>query len=124
MSYAIVTTKNELEEAIKKDVQQIIVTDPDLANHVRTIKSSSPAVLTIAITAAGVGAANFWNPVGWGVGLVAAATSGTVVLAIIALGLGVVLIWALANNYTLRGKCKVTLPNGTAIEAEVVLEKK
>jgi hypothetical protein len=44
-------------------------------------------------------------------------------LAIIELGLGATLICAIYNNYSIKAKGKVTMPDGTVVEGDVVLEK-
>ena len=122
-SYAVVTNKTELKNALEREVQKIIITNPDLASNVRILKSSSQAALIAALAAAGVAVTNFWNPIGWTVGLVSAVSGGTIIAAIVVLGLGATLIWAIYNNYSIKTGGKLTLPNGTIVEGEIVLEK-
>lgn len=125
--YAIVTTKEELERAIEQETRQIIITNPDLASNLKTVKTASKATLVVALGAAGVAATNFWNPVGWGAGVVGLAAGGTTLSAIIALGLGVgvggSIIYAIYNNYSIKAKTKVKMPDGREVEAELILEK-
>jgi hypothetical protein len=121
--FAIVGTKEELKQAIEREAQQIIITNPDLASNIKNVKTASKAVLVTAIGAAGLAATNFWNPIGWGAGAVGLAVGGSTVAAIVALGLGATLIYAIYNGYSIKGKTKVTTPDGTVIEAELVMEK-
>lgn len=124
MNYTIASTKSELKKALDAKSERIIITNSDLASNIRVIKAASNTALTIAIAAVGVTATNIWNPVGWGAGLVGVATSGTLILAIAGLGIGTVLIWSLVNGYTIKAKSKIKLPDGTTVEAELILEKK
>jgi hypothetical protein len=112
--------KKELEQALENEVVQIIVANSDLAKNIRLVKTASNIAISVAIAAVGIGATNFWNPVGWGAGLVGAAASGTT----IALGLGVTLIWAIHNNYEIKAGGNVKLPDGTVMEGELILQKK
>jgi predicted phage tail protein len=123
MNYAVVSTKKELEQALERKVDKIIVTDPDLARNIRTVKSASKVALTAAIGAVTVAATNFWNPVGLGAGLFGAVASGSIITAIILLGLGMALVWVIYNEYKIVVKGKVKMPDGTVIEGEIVLEK-
>lgn len=123
MNYAVVSTKKELEQALERKVDKIIVTDPDLARNIRTVKSASKVALTAAIGAVTVAATNFWNPVGLGAGLFGAVASGSIITAIILLGLGMALVWVIYNEYKIVVKGKVKMPDGTEIEGEIVLEK-
>lgn len=123
MNYAVVSTKKELEQALERKVDKIIVTDPDLARNIRTVKSASKVALTAAIGAVTVAATNFWNPVGLGAGLFGAVASGSIITAIILLGLGIALVWVIYNEYKIVVKGKVKMPDGTEIEGEIVLEK-
>ena len=76
-----------------------------------------------AIGGVGVGATNFWNPIGWGAGAVGLVAGGSTLIAIVALGVGATLIYAIYNGYSIKGKTKVTTPDGTVYEAEVVMER-
>jgi len=122
--YAIVSTKSELEKALQSEFDQIIVTDSDLASNIKTVKTASYVALVAAIGAIGVASTNFWNPIGWGAGAVGLASSGTIIFAVIALGLGATLIYAIYYNYNIKAGGKITLPDGTIVEAELVLDKK
>lgn len=123
MYYAVVSTKKELDQALVRKADKIIVTDKNLARNIKSIKLASRAALTTAIAGMVVAATNFWNPVGWGAGLVGAVTSGTIITAIVALGLGAALVWVIYNDYTIKAKGKVKMLDGTEIEGEVILEK-
>lgn len=122
--YAVVSTKEELKRAVERETRQIIITDPKLASNIKTVKTASTAALATAIGAAGVAATNFWNPVGWGAGAVGLVAGGSTLTAIIALGVGATLIYAIYNGYSIKGKTKVKTPDGTEYEAEIVMEKK
>lgn len=122
--FAIVSSKEELEKALAQKVQQIIITDADIASNVKTVKTASKAALVVAVAAAGVAATNFWNPIGLTAGLVGAVSSGTIITALVVLGLGATLIWAIYNDYEVKAGGKVTLPDGTAVQGELVLQKK
>ncbi|MGI9897166.1 hypothetical protein ACKVMY_16520 [Vibrio natriegens] len=121
--YAVVNTKEELKRAVERDTRQIIITNPDLASNIKTVKTASKAALVTAIGAAGVAATNFWNPVGWSAGTVGLVAGGSTLTAIIALGIGATVIYAIYNGYSVKGKAKVKTPDGTEYEAEVVMEK-
>lgn len=121
--YAVVSTKGELKRAVERETRQIIITNPDLASNIRTVKTASKAALVTAIGAAGVAATNFWNPVGWGAGAVGLVAGGSTLTAIIALGVGATLIYAIYNGYSIKGTTKVKTPDGTEYEAELVMEK-
>lgn len=122
-SYAIVSNKKELEQALDRKVDKIIVTDPDLAKNIKNVKLASKAALLAAIAGVGVAATNFWNPVGWSAGLVGAVAGGSTMVAIVALGLGAALVWIIYNDYDIKAKGKVKMPNGTEVEGEIILEK-
>lgn len=122
-NYAIVSTKKELEQALERKADKIIVTDPDLARNIRAVKFASKAALTAAIAGIAVATTNFWNPVGWSAGLVGAAAGGSSMIAIFALGLGAALVWVIYNDYNIKVKGKVKMPDGTEIEGELILEK-
>ncbi|ENM3919004.1 hypothetical protein DDN19_003328 [Vibrio cholerae] len=121
--YAVVSTKEELKRALERETRQIIITDPELASNIKAVKTASKAAFVTAIGAAGVAASNFWNPVGWGAGAVGFVAGGSTLTAIIALGVGVTLIYAIYNGYSIKGKTKVKTPDGTEYEAEIVMEK-
>jgi hypothetical protein len=123
MSYAVVSNKKELEQALERKADTIIVTDPDLARNIRSVKFASKTALTAAIAGIAVAATNFWNPVGWGAGLVGALAGGSTIVVILALGLSAVFVWAIYNDYTIKVNGKVTMPDGTEIKGELVLEK-
>lgn len=122
-NYAVVSTKKELEQALDRKVDKIIVTDADLARNIKNVKLASKAALTAAIAGIGVAATNFWNPVGWSAGLVGAVAGGSTMVAIVALGLGVALVWVIYNDYSIKAKGKVKMPDGTEVEGEIILEK-
>ncbi|SDY36209.1 hypothetical protein [Nitrosomonas sp. Nm33] len=122
-NYAIVSTKQELEKALERKIDMIIVTDPELARNIKNVKYASRAALTTAIAAIGVAATNFWNPVGWSAGFVGAVAGGSTIAAIVALGLGASLIWGIYNDYNIKAKGKITMPYGTEVEGEIILEK-
>lgn len=122
-NYAVVSTKKELEQALERRVEKIIITDPDLARNIQSVKFASKAALTAAIAGIAVAATNFWNPVGWGAGFVGAIAGGSTMVAIIALGLGAALVWVIYNDYDIKAKGKVKMQDGTEIEGELILEK-
>ena len=120
---SIVNDKSELEEAIKKGVSTIVIKDPSLADNIKTVKMASKVALAAAIAGAGIAATNFWNPVGWVSGIASVAVSSSLIFALVALGLSATLIWMIYNGYTIKGKGKVKLPDGTVVEGEIILEK-
>ena len=122
-NYAVVNTKSELKLALENKTKQILITNPDLASNIRTVKTASYVALTAAVGGLSVAATNFWNPIGWGAGAVGLVAGGSTLTAIIALGVGVTLIYAIYNGYSIKGKGKVKLPDGTECEAEIILEK-
>ena len=122
-SYAIVSTKGELKQALDRKADKIIVIDPDLAANIKNIKFVSRACLVAAIGAGGVAATNFWNPVGFSAAFVGAAAGGSTMVAIVTLGIGAALVWAIYNDYNIKVKGKVKMPDGKEVEAEIVLEK-
>jgi hypothetical protein len=121
--YAVVNTKAELKHALEEKVQKIIVTNSDLASNIRTVKTASNIALAAAVGGMGVAAVNFWNPIGWGAGAVGIIAGGSTLTAIVALGVGATLIYAIYNGYSIKGKGKVKTLDGTEYEAEIVLEK-
>lgn len=120
--YAVVYTKGELENAIDEKTKNIIVANEELAKNIRTVKYASKAVLTVAITSAGLAATNFWNPIGLTAGLVGAVSSGTVITAIVAIGVGATFVWAIYNNYSIEVKGKYTTSEGETLEGEIILK--
>ncbi len=122
-SIAIVNTKKELEQALARKTQKIVITDSDIASNVKIVKTASQAGLVAAIAAAGIAATNFWNPIGWTAGLVGVVSGGTIIAALVVLGLGATLIWAIYNEYDIKAGGKITLPDGTVVQGEMVLQK-
>ncbi len=120
---SIVNSKDELKAAIKRGASTIVVQDSSLASNIKTVKMASKVALGAAIAGAGLAASNFWNPVGWVSGVASVAVSGSLVWALVALGLSATLIWLIYNDYSIKGKGKVTLPDGTEVEGEIILEK-
>lgn len=122
-SYAVVSTKRELEQALARKTDKIIITDPELARNIKNVKLASKAALITALAGVGLAATNFWNPVGWSAGLVGAVAGGSTMVAIVALGLGAALVWVIYNDYNIKAKGKVKMPDGTEVEGEIILEK-
>ena len=123
-SIAVVATKKELEQALARKTQKIVITDADIASNVKIVKAASQAGLVGTIAAAGVAVTNFWNPIGWTAGLAGAVSGGTIITALVVLGLSATLIWAIYNEYDIKAGGKVTLPDGTVVQGEMVLQKK
>lgn len=121
--YAVVNSKDELKRALEQEIQQIIIMNSDVASNVRTVKTASKVALVAAVGGVGVAATNFWNPVGWGAGAVGLVAGGSTLTAIIALGVGATLIYAIYNGYSIKAKGKVKTPDGNEYEAEMVMEK-
>ncbi|MFT4927779.1 MAG: hypothetical protein ACI8WB_003893 [Phenylobacterium sp.] len=121
--YAVVNTKAELKKAIDNEVEHIIVADKGLANNIKTVKFASKAGLALAIGSAGIAATNFWNPIGMTAGVVGAVSSGTLITAIVTLGIGVTFIWAIYNNYSIKLKGKYTSSGGDTYEGEIILDR-
>jgi hypothetical protein len=119
-----VSTKKELKSALEKKVEKIVITDRELAKNIKTIKSASNAALVTAVAATAVVATNFWNPIGWSVGLVGLTTGGVIAAAIIALSIGGVLVWVIYSEYDMKFGVKANFPDGTSAEVEMILEKK
>ncbi|WP_028304329.1 hypothetical protein [Oceanospirillum maris] len=119
----IVRTKKQLERALDNEADYIVIKNQELADHVQTVNTASKAALTAVLGGSALALTNSWNPLGWGAAAITALTGGSLALAIIALGLGVVLIWAIYKNYRIKAKGKVTLPDGTEVEGELVLER-
>jgi len=122
--YAIVYKKKDLEIALENKVDKIIIKDPDLARSVLTINTASKSAITAAIAGLGLVTTNFWNPLGWASGFVGTVAAGSIIYCIIALGISAVLIYAIHNEYSIKAKGKVTMPDGTIIEGDVILEKR
>lgn len=94
-----------------------------MARNIKIVKAASKVAVVAAIGSIGVAATNFWNPVGWGVGVVSIAAGASISVVIIALGIGATLIYALYNGYNIKAKGKVTTPDGRTYDAEIALEK-
>lgn len=121
--YAVVNSKEELKRALKFEINQIIITDSTLASNINIVKATSKVALVVTLGGMGVTTTNFWNPIGWGAGAVSLVASGSTLTAIIALGVGATLIYAIYNGYSIKGKGKVRMPDGIEYEAEMVMEK-
>ncbi len=121
--YAVVRTKVQLKQALDSETRNIIVADEGLARNIKAVKYASKAGLALAVGSAGIAATNFWNPVGLTAGLVGAVSSGTLITAIIALGIGATLIWAIYNDYSIKVKGKYTCSDGNTYEGEIILER-
>ncbi|HDY7443088.1 hypothetical protein HJ111_04675 [Vibrio parahaemolyticus] len=109
----IVNSKADLKRALEIEASEIIITDKSLATQIKTVSYASKAALTAAIAGAAIASTNFWNPVGWGVAGFTAVSSGTLLTAIIALGVGT-MVWVLWNDYdfSFEGGYKYTDPLG------------
>jgi hypothetical protein len=105
----IVHTKTELEKAIERRDKRIVIKSRALAGDVRTIKSASSGAFALAIGSAGVFATNFWNPLGWGSGIIGTLSTGTLITAIVAIGLSTTLIFAVYNDYSIKGSSSIKL---------------
>ena len=95
-----VRSKSELKQALKRKDKEIIIVNEELAKNVKIVRGASKAALTVAVTGSAIALTNSWNPIGWGAAGITAVSSSTLVVAILALGLGV-LIWVLVNDYDL-----------------------
>lgn len=122
-NYAIVSSKEELKQALQRNVEEIVVINSSLAKNIKIVKYSSRAAMVAATVGAGVAATNFWNPVGLTAGVAAFAVGGSSLTAIVVLGVGSVLIFALYNNYDIEVKGKVKMPDGSEVEGELVLRR-
>ena len=96
--YAVVNSKEELKRALKFEINQIIITDSTLASNINIVKETSKVALVVTLGGMGVATTNFWNPIGWGAGAVGLVASGSTLTAIIALGVGATLIYAIYNQ--------------------------
>lgn len=133
-NYRIVTTEAELKNAVKEKIQRIVITDKSLASTVEKIKRAS----RIAVAAAPGGvAALFLDPARWmdiwiwgPIGVAQRVTGwwadkaieGAAVNAI-AIALGAAVVWAIKEHYHMEPSMKVTLPDGTIVDSELVLER-
>lgn len=123
--YALVSSKEELKQALKSETRNIIITNQSLADNVVRIKTASKVALVAVVGGAGVAAVSFWNPVGWTAGAVGIAAGGaTLTPTVLALSLSASLIFLIYNGYSIKGKGKYTAPDGSVFEGEVILEKK
>ncbi|WP_290654106.1 hypothetical protein [Idiomarina sp.] len=120
----VVRTKSELENAIERQDRTIAVQSASLADDIETIKSASSAAILTASGAVGVFVTNFWNPVGWGSGVVAAISGGSLVSALVAIGLSATLLFAIYNDYSINGRTEVRLAGGNSVKADLVLERR
>lgn len=109
-----VSTKAELKKALEDKAQEILITDLALANYVMVVMSASKVAIGAAVAGMGIASFNMWNPIGWGVAGLTAATSATLVAAIVALGISAILIWVLWNDYdfSFEGGYEYTDPSG------------
>lgn len=133
-STVLVSSKEELKQAINDKVERIVITDAALATHIRVVKTSSKWVLAAAIAAVvgtGVAVTNFWNPAGWVGGAAAGAVTmglgaadATLITAIVVLGLSATILYAIYSNYDVKGSGKVTLPDGTEFEGGLTMERR
>jgi len=117
---SIVNSRKELKAAIKRGASTIVVQDSSLAGHIKTVKMASKTALSSAIVAAAVLTINFWNPIGWMAGV---ALGSSLVFALLSLRLNATLIWLIYGKYTIQGKGKVKLPDGTEVEGKNILKK-
>ncbi|MDN2481238.1 hypothetical protein [Vibrio agarivorans] len=113
----VVSSKEELKEALRIEAPEIIIVNRSLASKIKTVKLASKAALTAVVAGAAISATNFWNPVGLGVAGFTAASSGTLLTAVVALGIGT-MIWVLWNDYDFdfEGGYKYTDPAGNKHE--------
>ncbi|RUO40302.1 hypothetical protein [Idiomarina aquatica] len=119
----IVHTKTELEKAIDRRDKRIVIKSRALASDVQTIKSASSGAFALAIGSVGVFATNFWNPLGWGSGIIGTLSTGTLITAIVAIGLSTTLIFAVYNDYSIKGSSSIKLAGGNSIDADLVMER-
>tara|TARA_B100002019_G_scaffold289463_1_gene305126 strand:+ start:2567 stop:2944 length:378 start_codon:yes stop_codon:yes gene_type:complete len=119
----VVHTKSELERAIERRDKTIAVKSASLAEDVQTVKSASSGAFALAIGSAGVFATNFWNPLGWGSGIIGTLSTGSLITAIIAIGLSSTLLFAIYNDYSIKGRTSIQLAGGNSIDADLVMER-
>lgn len=122
--YVVVNSKEELERAVERETRQIIITNPELAKNITIVKTLSTVAFAGVVGAAGVAVTNFWNPVGWGVGAFGLVAGGSSLTAVIAIGVGVVVLYSIYNDYSIETRVRVKTPDGTEYEADVVLNRK
>jgi len=110
----LVSSKEGLKKALNQRCEEILITDSKLANRVKVISYASKTAIVAATAGTGFAALNAWNPLGWGVAGVTAVTSGTLITAVAALGIGAALIWVLWNDYdfSFEGGKEYTDPTG------------
>lgn len=116
-------TKSELERAIERRENTIAVRSMSLANGVKTVKSASSGAFALAIGSAGIFATNFWNPLGWGSGIIGTLSTGSLITAIIAIGLSTTLLFAIYNDYSIKGRTSIQLAGGNSIDVDLVMER-
>lgn len=102
MTTRVVTTKAQLKAALEAKTDEIIIQNPTLAKHVRLVKAASRGALLAAIASAGIAVTNAWNPLGWGAGVVGVVSGGTLITALVMLGLGAALVWIIYNDYSIE----------------------
>ena len=109
----IVNSKQDLKEALKVEASEIIITNKSLASQIKNVSYASKAALVAAVAGTSVATTNFWNPVGWGVAGFTAISSGTLLTALVALGIGT-MVWVLWNDYdfSFEGSYEYTDPSG------------
>jgi len=119
----VVHTKSELERAIERQDKTIAVKNASLAEDVQTVKSASSGAFVLAVGSAGVFATNFWNPLGWSSGIIGTLSTGSLVTAIVAIGLSTTLLFAIYNDYSIKGRTSIRLAGGNSIDADLVMER-
>ena len=119
----VVYTKLELERAIERQDKTIAVKSASLADDVRTVKAASSGAFALAVGSAGVFATNFLNPLGWGSGIIGTLSTGSLITAIIAIGLSTTLLFAIYNDYSIKGRTSIRMAGGNSIDADLVMER-
>lgn len=119
----IVKTKSDLKTALNNKAVRIVITSSQLAKHVRVVSMASKAMIVTAVAGGTISATQIWNPVGWVSGAVTAGISGTTLVAVMALGLGVA-SYALSRDYRFEARGSYRDNNGKTLEAEAILERK
>jgi hypothetical protein len=96
-----VSTLAGLKAALKARPDCIEITDPTLANQVRLLKSATVPAISAVLAAAGIATGMWWNPIGWGAGVVALTAQSTLTIVVLALVgvLGFSLLWALFHEW-------------------------
>lgn len=109
-----VSSRVELNRALKQRYAEILITDSKLANQVKVVSYASKSAIGIVLAGSGVVAVSWWNPIGWTAAGVTAITSGSLFAAIAALGIGASLVWVLWNDYdfSFEGGTEYTDPTG------------